>query len=103
MQKNLIKQLYMAINTIFNGDYTPEEEILEYDDTYTNDDEYTEAVVNMFLNHPAKWCAYVKGAKEFFPEMYGSEDSMSCLDMEGFKSIYPNEFKVLNDNDFFKI
>lgn len=102
MSRENITTLYTAISTIFEGDYTPEEDIIEYDDTYESDEEYTNAVVDMFMNNPSEWNTYVEGAKDFFPEMYGNEYSSSCLDMEGFKSIYPKEFKILFDNDFFK-
>ena len=102
MERENVIELYTAISTIFEGDYVPEEDIIEYDDTYANDEEYTNAVVDMFMNNPSEWNAYVEGAKDFFPEMYGDEYSSSCIDMKGFKTIYSKEFKILCDNDFFK-
>lgn len=43
-----MKQIYNAISTVFEGDYTPEEELVEYDESFSNDDEYFEALAEVF-------------------------------------------------------
>ena len=94
MTKEEMKQLYNAISTVFEGDYTPEEDLLEYNDTFNSDDEYFEALAEIFeKNNGAEFKAYVDGAKECIFDFYEKEtDVLDC---------HPAEYKILKDSGFF--
>lgn len=90
MTRGEIKELYSAISKVFEGDYTPEEDLLEYDETFSSDDAYVEALVNIFEADEEKFIAYVDGAKEVLFDFYESKEHlMGC---------YPEEYVLFESH-----
>lgn len=94
MSREEMKQLYNAISTVFEGDYTPEEDLLEYDESFNSDDEYFEALAEIFeANNGAEFKAYVDGAKECIFDFYENEKHV--------KTSHPEEYEVMKTLGFF--
>ena len=94
MTRKEMKQLYDAISTVFEGDYTPEEDLLEYDERFSNDDEYFEALAEIFeANNMKEFNIYVEGAKQCILDFYDDEKHVS--------DCYPAEYKILKEHNFF--
>lgn len=95
MTREEMKQLYNAISTVFEGDYTPEEDLLEYDESFSNDDEYFEALAEVFEeNNYAEFKAYVDGAKDIIFDFYDNEEHV--------KTSHPEEYEILKELGFFE-
>ena len=96
-------QLYFSISRIFEGDYCPEcdEERLE---SYEEDDN---AMAKAIASDNHFFKTYFEGARDFFYEgsVYsdenGDEYSQYNSPEEALIALYPNEYQILKDLDFF--
>ena len=90
------KEIYVAISSIFGGDYCPEEDYLDRDD-FEDDNEYENAVAIMMMTNPDYFKTYFEGAQDIFEDFLDS----ACLTKEKFKEVFEKETKVLEKYNFF--